>query len=103
MEDNEEEEEDPMFPVYGDTAMEDNAEEGGDQERASDEPADDLGRVIADAKEDCESELERLKLDGMLQDHKKLLYPNCEDGSTKLGTTLELLKWKAQNGVTSMA
>ena len=38
---------------YGDTAMEDNAEEGGDQERASDEPDDDLGRVIADAREDC--------------------------------------------------
>src|SRR5664279_3226692 len=37
MEDNEEEEEDPMFPEYDDTAMEDNAEEGGDQERASDE------------------------------------------------------------------
>ena len=65
MEDNEEEE-DPMFPEYGDTAMEDNAEEGGDQERASDEPDDDLGRVIADAREDCESELERLKLDDML-------------------------------------
>ena len=57
MEDNEEEEEDPMFPEYGDTAMEDNAEEGGDEERASDEPGDDLGRVIANAREDCESEL----------------------------------------------
>ena len=42
-------------------------------------------------------------MDGMLQDHKKLLYPNCEDGNTKLGTTLELLKWKAQNGVTDKA
>ena len=35
----------------------------------------------------------------MLKDHKKLLYPNCEDGSTKLGTTLELLQWKAENGL----
>ena len=77
MEDNEEEE-DPMFPEFGDTAMEDNAEERGDQERASDKPDDDqeraldesdddLGRDIVDAREDCESELERLKLDGMLQ------------------------------------
>jgi hypothetical protein len=35
----------------------------------------------------------------MQKDHKKLLYPNCEDGSTKLGTTLELLKWKAEAGL----
>jgi hypothetical protein len=27
------------------------------------------------------------------------LYPNCEDGSTKLGTTLELLQWKAGTGL----
>ena len=35
----------------------------------------------------------------MLEDHKKLLYPNCEDGQKKLGTTLELLQWKAENGL----
>ena len=35
----------------------------------------------------------------MLEDHKKLLYPNCEDGQKKLGTALELLQWKAENGV----
>ena len=33
-----------------------------------------------------------------LADHTKLLYPNCEDGQKKLGTTLELLQWKAENG-----
>ena len=83
MEDNEEEEDDdnyPMFPEYGDTAMEDNEEEGGDEQRASDEPADDLGRVISDAKRDCETENEKQKLEPMLKDHKTLLYPNCEDG-----------------------
>jgi hypothetical protein len=36
----------------------------------------------------------------MLHDHKKLLYPNCEDVQKKLGSTLELLRWKAENGVT---
>src|SRR5215216_4106701 len=36
----------------------------------------------------------------MLQDHKKILYPTCEDGQKKLGSTLELLKWKAETGVT---
>ena len=86
MEDNEEEEDDdnyPMFPEYGDTAM--GEAEGEAEEEASDEPADDLGRVIADAKRDCESEKERVKLEHMLEDHKKLLYPNCEDGQQKAG------------------
>ena len=27
------------------------------------------------------------------------MYPNCEDDNIKLGTTLELLQWKADNGV----
>src|SRR3990170_7727388 len=35
----------------------------------------------------------------MLEDHKKLLYPNCEADKKKLGTTLELLQWKAENSV----
>jgi len=35
----------------------------------------------------------------MLDDHNKLLYPNCEDGHNKLGSTLELLQWKAEVGV----
>ena len=30
---------------------------------------------------------------------QKVTIPNCEDGSTKLGTTLELLKWKAETGL----
>ena len=69
------------------------------EEEASDEPADDLGRAIADTKRNCTSDLERMKLQRMLEDHKKLLYPNCEADKKKLGTTLELLQWKAENGV----
>jgi len=51
MEDNEEEEDDdnyPGFPEYDGTTMEEEA-----KEEASDEPADDLGRAIADAKRNC--------------------------------------------------
>jgi hypothetical protein len=100
MEDGEEEENDDnyrqMFPEYGDTAME---EEEGD-EQASVEPTDDLSWVISDAKRDCVTEKERLQFEQMLKDHKKLLYPNCEDGQKKLGSTLELLRWKTENGVT---
>ena len=44
---------------------------------------------------DCESETERLKFQKLLEDHRKLLYPDCENGLKKLGTTLELLQWKA--------
>ena len=36
----------------------------------------------------------------MSEDHKKLLYPDCKQGLKKLGTTLEMLQWKAANGVT---
>ena len=48
---------------------------------------------------DCESEMERLKFQKMLEDHHKLLYPDCENGLKKLGTTLVLLQCKATNGV----
>jgi hypothetical protein len=110
MEDNEEEEDDdnyPMFTEYGNTAKgdcfpsEDNNEdnEAKDQE-ASDEHADDLGPAIVDARRECETEKERLAFDQMIQDHNKLLYPTCEDGHKKLGSTLELLEWKVENGVT---
>ena len=40
------------------------------------------------------------KFEKMLEDHKKLFYPDCKLGLKKLGTTLEMLQWKAANGVT---
>ncbi|KAK1693374.1 hypothetical protein QYE76_010071 [Lolium multiflorum] len=51
---------------FGDTFMED-AEggegEGEGEEEARDEPADDLGRTIADARRGCETKKERKNLD----------------------------------------
>ena len=70
-----------------------------DQEEPDDVPDDDHRRVIVDARTQGESQKEKLKFDRMLEDHKKGLYPNCEDGNTKLGTVLELLQWKAENVV----
>ena len=98
MEDGEEEEYDDNYvpPKYGDAAMGEAVE---DQEEPDDVPDDDLRRVIVDARRQCESEKEKLKFDCMLEDHKKGLYPNCKDGNTKLGTILELLQWKAENGI----
>ena len=97
MEDNKEEEDDDNYvpPEYGDAAT----GEAKDQEEPDDVPDDDLRRVIVDAKRQCQIERENLKFDRMLEDHKKGLYPNCDDDNTKLGTTLELLQWKANNGV----
>ncbi|KAK1685089.1 hypothetical protein QYE76_045937 [Lolium multiflorum] len=103
LEDNEEEEDSDNYPLFtedGDSRMgEDEAEEEPIfDEPIFDDPDDDLGRAILDAKMNCGNEKERLKLEKMLEDHNKLLYPNCENGQKKLGTTLELLQWKAENG-----
>ena len=70
------------------------------EDRTPDQAIDDLGQAITDAKTECEIEKVRVKFDQMLNDHKTLLYPNCEDGQKKLGSTRELLQWKAENGVT---
>ena len=37
----------------------------------------------------------------MLEDHRKLLYPGCENGLKKLGATLELLQGKTTNDVSN--
>src|SRR3954462_3512438 len=72
IEDGDEEENDDdnyrsMFPEYADTAMEDNVEEGG-EEPEPDEPTDDLGRVISDAKQDCNTEKDRLHFEQMFDE-----------------------------------
>ncbi|KAK1680605.1 hypothetical protein QYE76_041453 [Lolium multiflorum] len=105
MEDGDEEEDNDdqyrsMFSECDDTAMDDNEEEGGEEQAADDPVDDDLRRAISDARRDCGTDKERLQFDKMLEDHHKLLYPGCEDGQRKLGSILELLKWKAEVGVT---
>ena len=73
----------------------DTATEEPEAEVAENDPTDNLGQALCGEREDCESEKERLKFQQMIEDHRKLLYPECEDGLKKLGTTLELLQWKA--------
>ena len=88
MEDGDEEDNDDnyrsMFPEYGDTAMEDNEEEGG-EERAPDEPADDLGQAISDAKRDCDTDKERLQFDKMLRGSQKIVVPKLRRWSEEAG------------------
>ena len=95
MKDNEEEDYDDHFPGnagFGafddDIPMEEPEEDVGE-----DDPSDDLGRALHNVWADCESEMERLKFQKMLEDHRKLLYPGCENGLKKLGTT-----WSCCNG-----
>ena len=90
MEDIKEEKDDDNYvpPEYGDAAAGEAVE---DQEEPDDVPDDDLRRVIVDVRRQCESQKEKLKFDRMLEDHKKGLYPNCEDCNTNLSTVLELL------------
>src|SRR3954462_10525937 len=102
MEENEEDEDDDRYPgflpEYDGTMGEQNEEQEKEQEgeeKASHEPVDELRRVIADAQRGCESEREKLKFNHMLEDHKKVLYPDCEEENTKLGAAPKLLQSKA--------
>ena len=89
MEEDEEEQDNDNYPTFtedGDTAV---GEDETEEEPIVDEPIvdehdDDFGRAILDAQINSGSENERLKLERMLEDHNKLLYPNCEDGQKKL-------------------
>ncbi|XP_066349638.1 uncharacterized protein [Miscanthus floridulus] len=88
-----------QYGAFDDTTM------GGDEEEVAveDDLGDALGDAIRDAQQEWESEKEKVKLERMLEDHRKLLYPTAEEGQKKLGTTLELLQWKAKNGVSDKA
>ena len=88
-----------QYGAFDDTTM------GGDEEEVAveDDLGDALGDAIRDAQQECESEKEKVKFERMLEDHRKLLYPTAEEGQKKLGTTLELLQWKAKNGVSDKA
>ena len=101
MEDNEEEDFDDHFPGNaGIGAFDDDIPmEEPEVDVAENDPSDDLGQALHNVQADCESETERLKFQKLLEDHHKLLYPDCQNGFKKLGTTLELLQWKATNGV----
>jgi hypothetical protein len=103
MEDDEEE--DDHIPdwtqegAFADDPMgEDHMQETQEAPTIAEEPLDDLGRVLHDAKGDCEK-VESEKFERMLEGYKKSLFPGCKEGQKKLGTTLEMLQWKAKHGL----
>ena len=49
---------------------------------------DDLGQMLREAEEVCETEKESRDLKCMLEDYRTMLYPDCKQGHKKLGTTL---------------
>jgi hypothetical protein len=60
---------------------------------------DDLGQMLCEVEEVYDTEKESRDLKLMLEDYRIFLYPYCKQGYKKLGTILELLQWKASNGL----
>jgi hypothetical protein len=86
--------------AFADKPMEEVYKEMGENQG----PYDALGEVLREAKENCgEKVKESKKFQHMLEDHKQPLYRDCKEGHKKLGSTLEILQWKASNGLSDMA
>ncbi|XP_025799815.1 uncharacterized protein LOC112879670, partial [Panicum hallii] len=105
MEDNEEDDDgDNNLPdwawVHETGSFQDEPMDEGEANVEQEEPPDELGQALLDARKDSDTVKEALKFEKMLEDHKRPLFPNCKPEQKKLGTTLEMLKWKASNGVT---
>ena len=79
-----------MFPKY-----DGNAREEAKDEEAPDEPMldDDLRRAIVDAQREAESANEKLKLERMLEDHKKSCFQLA-----KMATQSSAPHWNCCNG-----
>jgi hypothetical protein len=78
-------------------------EDTDEKEILGDDHVDDIGQVLKDAQRDWENDDEKAKLQRMIEHHRKLLYPDCKQDDRKLGTTLEMLQWKAKYGVSDKA
>ena len=99
--DNNEEEEDriPDFAANYDVFFDDTVMGEPEEDAEGHVVEDDLGQMLREAEEVCETEKESRDLKCMLEDYRTLLFPDCKQGQNKLGTILELLQWKASNGL----
>nr|AAU90252.1 putative polyprotein [Oryza sativa Japonica Group] len=100
-EDEVEDENIPDWARYG--GFEENTMGEAELDVEGNDGADELGQILRDLQEDCESEKDVQKLERMLADHRTALYPGCKKGYKKLSTILEFLQWKAKNGVSDKA
>ena len=101
MQDNNEEEEDriPDFATNYGAFFDDTAMGKPEKDTKGHVVEDNLGQMLHEAEKVCETEKESRDLKRILEDYRMLLYPDCKQGHKKLGTTLELLQWKASNGL----
>jgi hypothetical protein len=74
-----------------------------EKEILEDGHVDDLVQVLKDAQWDCENDNEKAKLQRMIEDHRKLLYPDCKQGHKKLRTTLKVFQWNVKYGMSDKA
>ena len=91
LDNNEEEEEDriPDFAGNYGAFFDDIAMGEPEEDTEGNIVEDDLGQMLREAEEVCETEKESRDLNRMLEDYRTLLYPDCKQGQKKLGTTLE--------------
>jgi len=88
--DNNEEEEDtiPDFAANYGAFFEDTPMGEPEEDTEGHVVENDLGQMLREAEEVCETENESRDLKRMLEDYITLLYPDCKQDHKKLGTTL---------------
>ena len=69
---------------------------------------DDLGQMLYEAEEVCETEKESRDLKRMLEDYRTLLYLDCKQGQKKVGyhigiVAMEGIKWFVWQGIQGVA
>ena len=64
--------------LYEAGAFEDEPMDETGENAAEDQPPDELDQVLVDSQRDSETLKESKKFEKMLEDHKKLLYPDCK-------------------------
>jgi len=80
-------------------ASPDVAEYGSIADTLDDFVEDDLNQMMCDAEGEINDERMWQKFQRLIEDHKTLLYLDYPNGRKKLRTTLDLMQWKATNGV----
>ena len=85
MEDNEEDNNDDNIPdwahLYEAGVFEDKPMHEAEANAAKEQPPpDELGQVLIDAHRDAEILKKSKKIEKMLEDHRKMLYPDCKQG-----------------------
>ena len=90
MEDNGEDNDDDNIPdwahLYEADDFEDEPMHEAEEKAAEEQqPPDELGQVLVDAYRDTETLKESKKFEKMLENYRKMLYPDCKQGLKKIG------------------